>query len=102
MPDKKGFIAKVDPAMARPSVDLVAHSMIVRWSYPAFIWMLEPEELFDVVMGRVMTILTIVVLAGFGVGLRWGTPRSPNSGLDIRSTCKRGGPLAPSNCQRTS
>jgi hypothetical protein len=54
LPDKKGFIAEVDPAKARPFVDLVAHSMIVRWSYPAFIWLLEPEELFDVVMGRVM------------------------------------------------
>ena len=54
LPDKKGFTAEVDPATARPFVDLVAHSMIVRWSYPAFIWMLEPEELFDVVMGRVL------------------------------------------------
>jgi len=54
LPDKKGFVAEVDPATARPFVDLVAHSMIVRWSYPAFIWMLEPEELFDVVMGRLL------------------------------------------------
>jgi len=54
LPDKKAFIAEVDPATARPFVDLVTHSMMVRWSYPAFIWMLEPEELFDVVMGRVL------------------------------------------------
>jgi putative transposase len=54
LPDKKGFIAEVETASSRPFVDLLAHSMIVRWSYPAFIWMLEPEELFDVVMGRVM------------------------------------------------
>jgi hypothetical protein len=53
LPDIDGFVAEVDPK-ARPFVDLVAHSMIVRWSYPPFIWMLEPEELFDVVMGRVL------------------------------------------------
>ncbi|MGH2362398.1 MAG: hypothetical protein ACRDGM_17885 [bacterium] len=54
LPDHTGFMAEVDPATARPFVDLVDHSMIVRWSYPAFIWGLEPEELFDVVMGRVL------------------------------------------------
>ncbi len=54
LPDKAGFLAELRGAAGHPFVDLVAHSMTVRWSYPAFIWMLEPEELFDVVMGRVM------------------------------------------------
>jgi hypothetical protein len=54
LPDKAGFLAELRGAASHPFVDLVAHSMTVRWSYPAFIWMLKPEELFDVVMGRVM------------------------------------------------
>ncbi len=54
LPDLPGFLAEIETVTSTlPFVDLVGHSMAVRWSYPVFAWMLEPEELFDVLMGRV-------------------------------------------------
>lgn len=54
LPDSAGLQSEIDAvASDLQFVDLLAHSMHVRWSYPVFVWMLEPEELFDVLMGRV-------------------------------------------------
>jgi hypothetical protein len=90
-------------ASSLPLVDLLGHTMNLRWSYPVFVWMLREEDLFDVVMGRIRLFAQFDIedfvgrIEALGLRTSWVTGRKAEN-MKQRSDIIPGSPNARALC----